>query len=125
MARGLRSTLTRHPANPGLTSGLPRVTAAPSAYSARSSAATIEQDAGFGPALSQRVGKRKLNHLRWIARAHKLHHLQSPSLFQQALIDEPQFSLVQTGFEKPFVSFDITLVGIHACNSFAHKQHSN
>ena len=24
---------------------------------------------GFGPALSQRVGKRKLNHLRWIARA--------------------------------------------------------
>jgi hypothetical protein len=65
------------------------------------------------------------NHLRWIAWAHKLQHRQSPSLFQQALIDEPQLSLVQIGFAKPFVSFDVTLVGMHACNSFVHKRHSN
>jgi hypothetical protein len=30
-----------------------------------------------------------------------LQHRQGPSFFEQASIDEPQFGLVQTGFQQP------------------------
>ena len=89
----------------------------------RGSVAYLRQSSGFRPALPQRIGKWKLDHLRRIARARRLQHCQGPPLFRQTLIDEPQFSL-ETEFQKAFVTFDVALMGSQTRNAFTHKYHS-
>jgi hypothetical protein len=81
----------------------------------------LRVERGFGPALPQRIGKWKPNHLRWIARANKSQHRQGPSFFQQASIDEPQFCLVQAGFQQPLVACDVVLNGLQTSKFFVHS----
>jgi hypothetical protein len=61
---------------------------------------------------------------RRIVWTHELQYCQSKSLLRQALFDEPQLNVAQTGSEEALITVNVALVGTQTSSSFVHKRHS-